>query len=110
MSYNDQLLDAKWDELKKRRLEHDWYMCQKCMSGKHLQVHHRYYIDGRKAWEYPLNALVTLCDKCHWFEHEKHGIRKETPLEASFRRIRETLEGIKKLNVIIANKQKQQNG
>lgn len=30
-----------------------------------LHVHHKYYIIGRKPWEYPNDALITLCSDCH---------------------------------------------
>lgn len=30
-----------------------------------LHVHHKYYQEGRLAWQYPSDALVTLCWSCH---------------------------------------------
>lgn len=33
-----------------------------------LHVHHFYYIKNRHPWDYPDNALVTLCDLCHMKE------------------------------------------
>lgn len=36
---------------------------------KTLNVHHKYYIKGHKAWEYEDDALVTLCAECHSFKH-----------------------------------------
>lgn len=30
-----------------------------------LQVHHKYYGNGQYAWEYPNEALITLCPACH---------------------------------------------
>lgn len=39
-----------------------------------LNVHHKYYISGRKPWEYDNDALVTLCVKCHKEEHEKSEV------------------------------------
>lgn len=30
-----------------------------------FQVHHRYYLRGRKPWEYPDDALACLCERCH---------------------------------------------
>lgn len=39
---------------------------------KGLNVHHKYYIRGKKPWEYPDDeALVTLCEDCHKKRHEK---------------------------------------
>lgn len=32
---------------------------------KTLNVHHKYYIKGHKAWEYDNDALITLCTECH---------------------------------------------
>ena len=30
-----------------------------------LHVHHKYYIKGKKTWDYDSNALITLCELCH---------------------------------------------
>jgi hypothetical protein len=30
-----------------------------------LHVHHRYYLRGKKPWEYDDDALTTLCEDCH---------------------------------------------
>ncbi|MBR9847434.1 MAG: hypothetical protein GYB35_15605, partial [Algicola sp.] len=40
-----------------------------------LNVHHEYYIKGKKPWEYELDALTTLCSNCHKEVHEKEIIR-----------------------------------
>lgn len=37
---------------------------------KGLNIHHTYYIEGRKPWEYENEALVTLCEDCHKKRHE----------------------------------------
>lgn len=34
-----------------------------------LNIHHKYYIVGKKAWEYNDDALITLCVDCHQEEH-----------------------------------------
>lgn len=39
-----------------------------------LNVHHKYYIRGCKAWEYDNEALITLCHKCHRDVHETEDI------------------------------------
>lgn len=42
--------------------------CPVCESGErvtHFEVHHRYYVRGRKPWEYPNEALMCLCRPCH---------------------------------------------
>lgn len=35
-----------------------------------LNVHHEYYIQGHKAWEYDNHILVTLCESCHKKRHQ----------------------------------------
>lgn len=40
-----------------------------------LHVHHKYYVKGKKAWEYDNTALVTLCTDCHQEEHSKNVIK-----------------------------------
>lgn len=37
-----------------------------------LNVHHKYYIQGHKPWEYENDALVTLCEDCHKRWHENY--------------------------------------
>jgi 5-methylcytosine-specific restriction endonuclease McrA len=37
---------------------------------KDLHVHHKYYQKGRNPWEYPNEALTTLCWHCHEELHE----------------------------------------
>lgn len=39
-----------------------------------LNVHHKYYMIGKMAWEYDNEALITLCASCHKKEHEKNKI------------------------------------
>lgn len=34
-----------------------------------LNIHHKYYILGRKPWEYDNDALITLCPHCHQKRH-----------------------------------------
>jgi 5-methylcytosine-specific restriction endonuclease McrA len=71
MIYEQQLLDPRWLEKRQRIIDRDWGICQVCMSGKNLQVHHkRYYNDGRMAWDYPDSELITLCHACHQLHHK----------------------------------------
>ena len=39
-------------------------------TPKSLNVHHRYYINGKNPWEYDNDALITLCQDCHCLEHK----------------------------------------
>ena len=39
-----------------------------------LNVHHNYYVSGKKPWEYDDDALLTLCADCHKKRHEREAI------------------------------------
>lgn len=72
MSYEEQLLTPEWKAKRQAVIDYFWGYCTKCMSSKNIQVHHKYYIEGRMAWEYPVNhCLITLCRDCHALEHDK---------------------------------------
>jgi 5-methylcytosine-specific restriction endonuclease McrA len=108
MTYEEQLKDHRWLEKREQILQRDWRMCQHCMSGKSLNVHHKYYTDGKMAWEYPNSALVTLCDKCHKVEHNlsEDGQPKDFyELKGDF--IRETVGGI---YALMAKENEKKNG
>lgn len=78
MTYQEQLLTPEWRARRQQIIDRDWGYCTKCMSSKNLQVHHLFYIEGKMAWEYPGNALVTLCSDCHTLEHNKVPERGQT--------------------------------
>lgn len=40
----------------------------------HIQVHHKYYVDGKYPWEYDNDALITLCNWCHFSLHQNQTI------------------------------------
>ena len=65
------LKNPKWFARRKEILELDEYMCRNCGNDQNLQVHHKNYINGLKAWQYPDSLLITLCNKCH---KQVHGL------------------------------------
>lgn len=70
-AYLQKLKDPQWQQKRLRIMERDRFMCQNCEDTKRPQaVHHRWYEYGRDPWDYPDEALVTLCDECHGFERE----------------------------------------
>ena len=71
MTYDEQLKDRRWWLTRKVILIRDDYRCTRCGSPNNLQVHHEYYISGNMAWEYPFEALTTLCGYCHTITHGK---------------------------------------
>jgi len=76
MTYEQQLLTPHWRVRRNEILERDDYCCQDCLRGKReqrieLHVHHKSYVDGWMAWEYPNSYLITLCEECH---QKIHGL------------------------------------
>ena len=66
MNYSEKLKDPKWQRKRLEILSRDNFTCQKCNSNEsELHVHHRYYVYKNDPWDYPNNALVTLCFECH---------------------------------------------
>lgn len=39
-----------------------------------LNIHHKFYIIDKNAWEYDDNVLITLCSTCHKAEHERSEV------------------------------------
>lgn len=70
-SYYQLLRHPQWQKKRLRCMEAAGFSCQDCgTTDRTLNVHHRYYSKGKKPWEYPDHALVTLCDDCHKNRHD----------------------------------------
>lgn len=80
-SYYDYLLHTnEWYNKRNKILNRDNYRCRWCGSIHDLQVHHKYYnkYPNEKMadpWDYPDNALITLCDNCHIKYHNKYKVK-----------------------------------
>lgn len=70
MKYNEQLRDGRWLKKKSEILLRDKYKCCRCGSTSNLNIHHKYYLPSTMAWEYPSDALTTLCETCHQATHD----------------------------------------
>lgn len=57
-------------------MQRDGYRCRRCGSRGKLNVHHRWYVYGRKPWQYPDRCLITLCERCHRHVHLMRYVRK----------------------------------
>lgn len=67
-------------------MQRDDFTCQSCADKETtLNVHHNYYSNGLDPWEYPPEALVTLCETCHKDETETRASAEQNLL----RRLRE---------------------
>lgn len=68
-SYAQKLKSPQWQKMRLRVLEADGWTCQRCGDTEStLHVHHKAYLRDREPWDYPICALVTLCEECHEFE------------------------------------------
>lgn len=68
-AYLQKLRDPRWQKKRLEVFERDDWRCQNCKdSDSTLHVHHRWYEQGREPWDYPKEALITLCEECHAIE------------------------------------------
>jgi 5-methylcytosine-specific restriction endonuclease McrA len=81
ITYESLLHTFEWLEKRDDILKRDGHRCAACRSSRGdagdsgiLQVHHRYYVLGWLPWDYPDEALVTLCMSCHWHLHETRQV------------------------------------
>ncbi len=77
-SYSEELESVEWRQKRLEIIKRDGYECsfcgQKVRKGHPLQVHHLYYVLTNKAWEYPNDALITLCEDCHHDLHAEESV------------------------------------
>jgi hypothetical protein len=76
--YADLLQRDEWKIRKAQIIARDQDKC--CNCGKTgndvpLVVHHKCYVQGLDPWEYPDEALITLCMDCHHDWHQNNEIR-----------------------------------
>lgn len=69
MNYTQQLLTIDWI-IKANYIKLRDKVCQVCGTDKKLNVHHIYYDNRLKAWQYPDESLITLCERHHKIEHD----------------------------------------
>ena len=69
--YAKERLDSRWQKKRLEILGRDDFKCRECDNEENntLNVHHAYYVKGRRCWEYPSFSLSTLCSKCHKDKH-----------------------------------------
>lgn len=72
VEYNKQLKDPRWKQKRLKIIVRDNNKCLNCGTSKNLQVHHTFYINGNKPWEYENYSLLTLCSSCHNSHHKNN--------------------------------------
>jgi len=71
MTYAEKLKDPRWQKKRLKVLNRDEFTCQCCGDSKStLHVHHFLY--EKNPWDVEDHALITICEKCHQFEHIKN--------------------------------------
>ena len=71
MTYRDRLLDPRWQKKRLEIMDRDGFKCGYCPNTHiTLHVHHKYYLPNADPWDYPNEALITLCENCHIIEEE----------------------------------------
>ena len=78
--YDSLLKTNEWRNKREKILYRDGYKCRWCGSMFDLNVHHKYYSaypNGVlvKPWDYPDDALITLCKDCHKKAHQNKKIK-----------------------------------
>lgn len=75
VTYAEQLRDPRWQRLRLQAMEDSGWACDNCGSkDKTFNVHHKFYVKGRKPWEYDLDDLKTLCEDCHKDHHRNKAL------------------------------------
>ncbi len=77
MNEGHYLLTEVWAELRRKRLEKDFFRCAICGTAINVIVHHIRYpvLWGTEDVD---NDLITLCDKCHAKVHKIDHIDKNS--------------------------------
>jgi hypothetical protein len=70
MTYGEQLKHPNWQRVRLEVLNAGGWKCAGCLDTETtLHVHHKRYIKGHLAWEYPLDNFTVLCEPCHAMAH-----------------------------------------
>lgn len=71
-AYSEKLKHPLWQRKRLEVLDRAGFSCEFCgCEEEMLHVHHKYYEKGKEPWDYPDNAFVCLCKKCHESRHEE---------------------------------------
>lgn len=75
MKYHEQLKHPLWQKKRLEVLESNGFACANCGTKEdQLHVHHPYYKRGAMIWDYEVDELECLCEKCHRNSHDMDDI------------------------------------
>lgn len=81
--YLEKLKDPQWQKKRLEIFERDEWTCQICYDTEAtLHVHHRLYLKDKEPWDYPNEALVTLCEECHEEERRSRSAEEQALIQA----------------------------
>jgi hypothetical protein len=68
-----QYKDIRWQKKRLEIFTRDNYTCQSCGAKENisLNLHHKYYRKNTPPWDYPDEALISLCEGCHKIEKDQ---------------------------------------
>jgi PHP family Zn ribbon phosphoesterase len=70
MTYEEKLLDPRWQKKRLEIFQRDDFTCVCCdRKDITLHVHHLFYFPNTEPWDYLDSHLVTYCEICHNTEH-----------------------------------------
>lgn len=74
-----ELQDERWLLRRRSAIARVGSKCQECGKGGRLEVHHLYYVKGKRVWQYPYKALKVFCRSCHekWHKYNRLEYREE---------------------------------
>ncbi len=67
--YKIQLQSEEWKAFRQFIFVVRGCSCEICGSKSNIQVHHKKYIKGRRAWEYLPDDVLVVCGSCHKHLH-----------------------------------------
>lgn len=77
-SYKEKLKSPKWQKMRLKVFERDKWKCAYCgVDWATLHVHHKEYTSN-DPWKTDLDNLITLCERCHTWEHIKRKIKAKS--------------------------------
>lgn len=76
-NYSELIRHPFWQKKAAHIKARDKWKCSQCQDEfSNLQVHHKYYKNDTMPWDYPDDALITVCDLCHIKLEFKKWMRK----------------------------------
>jgi hypothetical protein len=71
LTYYQQMQHPLWQKKRLEVMESAGFECQDCGAQEdQLNVHHPVYKRGAMIWDYEIEELECLCDKCHKSAHD----------------------------------------